>query len=174
MRNKIDLFFTLNYEYLTKVASDLIRQNNRNYDPETIVNNAFMYLVKKQDELGCDTNIQIWALQYMRVEVQMSGSSMNAKRVKNPMHHRINLDVSDYWKGDETDEGTDYKFRELLNHYLKYNPSKIKTKILNAYVNKGVSTIRTLSDYFNVSDTFIHLRLKEIRADLKELSKRLY
>jgi hypothetical protein len=173
MKDTIDKFYSQHYGHLMKVASDLVRYYSKKYEPEILVHNAYMYLINKKDRIQAPEQVEIWSLQFIKMQVQWWNSETN--RLERLISGELELNVNEL----DFMQQINMKNMEEINHkrkvieiYKKGIATKVQERILEAYLDKGIKTVRGLAEHFNIPPSSAHHRLKEIKSQLNTINKK--
>lgn len=67
MKRSIDTFFSENYDKLIAISQSKITYFKRNIDPQTLVANAYIYVIEKQPKT--EQEIPLWVVNYINTEL---------------------------------------------------------------------------------------------------------
>jgi hypothetical protein len=162
MKTKIDKFFTENYAQLVGIASARIKRYSRIVEAETVVSNAYVYILSKSKDLK-ESDIPIWATAYINLEISMPKSVTNQRANKfNSGHECIN--DCEYF------ENTDiYKDIDIKNIFESFRTTldRVDQIILDVYLEKGMDTKRAMAEHFKIDSSSALIYINRIKEKLK-------
>lgn len=173
MKNTIDKFYSQHYDHLLKVATDLVGYYKKKYEPETLVHNAYEYLVNKKDTIQDESQIEIWSLQFIKMQVQWWNSETNRMERLISGNEEMNLNEMEYMGQVDMKNIDEIKHRKkVIDIYRNGIATKVQERILEAYLDKGIKTVRGLAEHFNIPNSSAHVRLKEIKRQINTINKK--
>lgn len=161
MKVLIDKFFTDNYSKLKGITELKISYFKRNIDAESLIANAYLYIISKENEITED-EIPTWVVGYINTELSFYNSktlrkeSVLAGDEKAPdIRSTINfLDVY---------EAKDY------SDALKNNLDRLEQILWEVYYDKGIRSAGDIAEHFNIPRTSAWKLKVELIDKIKEL-----
>jgi hypothetical protein len=173
MKDTIDKFYSRHYDHLLKVATDLCVYYRKNYDPETLVHNAYLYLVNKKDKVQAQEQVEIWSLQFIKMQVQWWNSETNRMERLITGSEEMNINELEFMGKVDVKRIDDINHkRKVIEIYKNNVATKVQERILEAYLDKGIKTVRALAEHFEIPNSSAHVRLKKIKAQIATINKK--
>ena len=162
MKREIDRYFAENYKTLVEIAKARITKYKRNVDAESVVADAYLYLIKRKDDITEDC-IGAWVGSYINLEISMPKSVTNVRA-------RQHEDIEGILMFDNSDTLDELSYRMLIEDFAT-TLDRCDQIILEVYLNKGKTTQREIAEHFKIDSTSAWLYLKNIKCKLKEYVK---
>jgi hypothetical protein len=162
MKREIDRYFAENYKTLVEIAKARIVKYKRNVDAESVVADAYLYLIKRKDDITEDC-IGAWVGSYINLEISMPKSVTNVRA-------RQHEDIEGILMFDNSDTLDELSYRMLIEDFAT-TLDRCDQIILEVYLNKGKTTQREIAEHFKIDSTSAWLYLKNIKCKLKEYVK---
>lgn len=179
MTDKINRYFTENFESLYKLASARVTQYKRDYDGGVLVNNCYLYLIKKADLIPSEEDIEVWARKYISSQAYWTQSETNKQEIE---IHRHKVEFQGYMiiEEDEIDEKIQLEewynnkkaTLELYREKLK-REDRVKLILLDRILQEKTTSSRQIAGYYNIPHLTVWSWYKEIKADLRKFEKDL-
>jgi hypothetical protein len=169
-KSEIDTYFTNNTSFLTTIAKGIGFKSFVNYDPTTLITEAYFHVLKNKRSIDTIDKLQRYAIAKIKQEATFYNSETNRKfRIKETENEYIQLEDEDTVSEQITKEQLLTELECILALYKYRKKDSIKRIILEAYTKKGCSSVRKLSNHFNISPASSNKLIKEILEELKEL-----
>jgi hypothetical protein len=162
MKREIDKYFAENYKQLVEIAKARINKYKRNVDAESVVADAYLYLIKRKDDITDDC-IGAWVGSYINLEISMSKSVTNVRA-------RQHEDIDGVIIFENSDNIDELNSRMIIEDFAT-TLDRCDQIILDVYLNKGKTTQRDIAEHFKIDSTSAWLYLKNIKYKLKEYVK---
>lgn len=152
-KNQIDLYFTKNYSNINALAKNIINQYNRNYESESLLNNGYIYLTSKMDEIPGIEDIQKWLITYIKNEIRWTNSQIG-KEESIKYSEELTEKYDNIDEDDDIDDkvAAEMRYNEqktILHQYRhEYLDDKLKQIIFDVYFIKGHSSSRKMAAHF--------------------------
>lgn len=163
MKAQIDKFFTDNYKKLVEIASARINRYSRIVEAETVVSNAYVYVLNKSEQLT-ESDIPIWVTAYINLEISMPKSVTNQRAKKMSSGHEC-IDEHDCF------EKTDiYSQIDIKNTFQSFRTTldRVDQIILDVYLEKGMDTKRSMADHFKIDSSSALIYINKIKKKLRD------
>jgi hypothetical protein len=160
MKALIDKFFSDNYYFLIEVSKKKISYFKRDVCAESLVANAYLYLVEKAD-IQEEREIPIWAINYINTEL----SFFNSQTIR-----KESVNVGDDKSPDiesETDILTLVSDKMYIEGFVN-KLDRLEQIIWEVYAEKGMRSAGELAEHFNIDRTSAWLYKKELLRKLKK------
>ena len=170
MKAVLDKYIQCNYDEVRRYTNYFLVRMNSHIYADTFINNSYLHVLSINDDTACEEKVKSYLLNTIKCQVLWSTSQSN------------NDDrVTAIEEGKQQDcENTDLEWKiQLEEQYIRkksiieiYRNSindRIKQIIFEAYYDKGLTTQKELSQYFNISMTAAHFLIKEIKQGIKEI-----
>lgn len=169
-KQEIDIYFTNNMNLLTTIAKGIGFKTFTNYDPNTLITEAYLHVIKHKRNIDTIDKLQRYAIAKIKQEATFYNSETNRRfRIKETEPEHIQITYEDAIDYQVTKEQLLTELECILALYKYRQKDAIKRIILEAYTQKGCNSVRKLSNYFNISPASSNKMIKEILLELKEL-----
>lgn len=162
MKREIDRYFAENYKTLVEIAKARIVKYKRNVDAESVVADAYLYIIKRKDDITEDC-IGAWVGSYINLEISMPKSVTNVRA-------RQHEDIEGILMFDNSDMLDELSYRMIIEDFST-TLDRCDQIILDVYLNKGKTTQREIAEHFKIDSTSAWIYLKNIKCKLKEYVK---
>lgn len=182
MKTKIDRYFTERYAELTELATTAIETNNRNYDPVDLISHAYEYCIRKIDELETEKDIHRFTYRVILMHCKWRTSPINREILLKQSPFEGTDDV----KADPKETGyCDIQDKILLEKWYsdkkalialyrqKIRRDRPKQIVLDKMIEWQTRNHRDIAKYFEVTDSYMYLMIREIQDELKEFEQEL-
>lgn len=163
MKDLIDKFFTDNYKKLSEIAAARINRYSRSVEPETVISNAYVYILSKSDQLN-ESDIPIWVTAYINLEISMPKSVTNQRSKKMCSGHDC---IEDHNIFENTDI---YEQIDIKNTFEAFRTTldRVDQIILDVYLEKGMDTKRSMADHFKIDSSSALIYINKIKKKLRD------
>ena len=177
-KSQIDLYFTKNYNNINALTKNIINQYNRDYNSESLLNNGYIYLTSKMDEIPEIDDIQRWLITYIKNEIRWTNSQIGKEEKIN-----YNEEVQDIYidVDDDIDDkiAAEMRYNEqktILHQYRNnYLTDKIKQIVFDTYFIKGHCSSRKMAAHFgHRSHKNAWELIKEMKEDINYFIENIY
>ena len=162
MKREIDRYFAENYKTLVEIAKARITKYKRNVDAESVVADAYLYIIKRKDDITEDC-IGAWVGSYINLEISMPKSVTNVRA-------RQHEDIEGVLMFDNSNTLDELSYRMIIEDF-KTTLDRCDQIMLDVYLNKGKTTQREIAEHFKIDSTSAWIYLKNIKCKLKEYVK---
>lgn len=162
MKREIDRYFAENYKTLVEIAKARITKYKRNVDAESVVADAYLYIIKRKDDITEDC-IGAWVGSYINLEISMPKSVTNVRA-------RQHEDIEGVLMFDNSNTLDELSYRMIIEDFST-TLDRCDQIILDVYLNKGKTTQREIAEHFKIDSTSAWIYLKNIKCKLKEYVK---
>lgn len=198
-KEEIDREFTAIYRELVELSRSLAYKYKKRHEASAVVNEAYLYLISKQDELLECKNVRIYAIKFIRDGLRWTNSSLNKKGETRRKELFSLLDecdrqeeqkdsekalkkgvneilVKEYVEGlqdleDKIEtERRETAFKVLLAHYKREAKDPVLRRLLEVYAEQKVDTVRKLADFYGFSKDSAAIEIRELVTDVKEFA----
>ena len=170
MKVILDKYIQCNYDEVRRYTNYFLVRMNSRIDADTVINNSYLHVLNINDDTTCEDKIKSYLLNTIKCQLLWSTSQSNnddkvtAIEESKPMDCQ-NTDLE--WKIQLEDQYN--KKKSIIEMYRNSINDRIKQIIFEAYYDKGLTTQKELSQYFNISMTAAHFLIKEIKQGIKEI-----
>lgn len=163
MKALIDKYFTDNYQKLVEIATARINKYSRIVEPETVVSNAYVYVLGKSDELT-ESDIPVWVTAFMNLEISMPKSITNQRANKFDSKHEC---INDHDCFENTDI---YSLIDIKDTFESFRTTldRVDQIILDVYLEKGMDTKRSMAEHFKIDSSSALIYINRIKKKLKK------
>jgi hypothetical protein len=168
LKSQIDEYTTANMPLLRKVATDFVARRKKNYDPDILVSEAYLHVIKCMDEIESIGQLQSFYISKISMECTMQKSATNyllqdrcAPLIGIEREHTDNIDEKLL---------IEERFK-ILEQYEKNLKDPIKKIIFEAYYHKGYKTVRSFARYFNFSNATANAIINEMKLEIRNYGK---
>lgn len=170
-RREIDREFVAIYEELVSLSKSLAFKYKKKHEARAIVNEAYLYLVSKEEELTELKNVRIYAIKFIRDGLKWTNSSINKKAEIVTRSKDVRLEDFEKPEKDKADGGDDQLLfksiridRELAKRYID-KTNELEEKI---ETERRETTYKVLVSHYKreVKDPVLR-RLIEVYAEKK-------
>jgi hypothetical protein len=170
MKAVLDKYIQSNYDEVRRYTNYFLVRMNSHIDADTVINNSYLHVLSINDDTACEEKVKSYLLNTIKCQVLWSTSqSNNDDRVtaieEGKQQDCENTDLE--WK-IQLEEQYILK-KSIIEIYRNSINDRIKQIIFEAYYDKGLTTQKELSQYFNISMTAAHFLIKEIKQGIKEI-----
>jgi hypothetical protein len=171
-KQQIDTYINENYTLLQKVASDFVRRKKRNYDPEIVISEAYIYILKIKDRITTTGQLQSYFISKINLEVSKQNSSINYlfKERTSELIGIERQEDNDILLQIEHDIKRNSQKAQIESYKLKINDQFDKI-IFDAYFYKRKRTVRDFASYFNLSKQTANDLINELKFKIKNHGK---
>tara|TARA_R110001632_G_scaffold162493_2_gene280877 strand:+ start:407 stop:970 length:564 start_codon:yes stop_codon:yes gene_type:complete len=171
----IDSYFSNNNDKLTQVASNILKNINRKDLAGTLVTEAYMYILEKQErleELINNGKIESIVINFMNKQVKWRGTAFKKTFIKTDSNLEI-IDNYDY--EDDTEDledllATEYDFQQKLSH-IESQKAKLdlpQSILYKLAIEGEYNTSGKLAKKLNINRTSCYFMLREMKEFLRE------
>lgn len=171
-KSQIDTYIQENYTLLHKVANDFVRRKKRNYDPEIVISEAYIYILKIKDRITTIGQLQSYFISKINLEVSKQNSSINYlfKERTSELIGIERQEENDILLQIEHDIKRNSQKAQIESYRLKINDQFDKI-IFDAYFYKRKRTVRDFASYFNLSKQTANNLINELKFKIKNHGK---
>lgn len=144
MKRLIDTFFSENYDKLIAITQSKITYFKRNIDPQTLVANAYIYIIEKQPEREQD--IPMWVVNYINTELCFYNSKTLRKEQVN-----VGSDKAPDIQSTETMESNCLDSIDMDRFVNKLD--RYEQIVWDVYFKRGIASSGDLAEHFMISRT---------------------
>jgi hypothetical protein len=176
---KINTYFEDNYDSLYLLASARVMQYQRDYDGAVLVNNCYLYLVKKAKHIPKEEDIEIWARKYISSQAYWTNSETNKEELE---IHRTKIEFQPRYAEEEDNLEEQIALEkwlhnrkallQLFRERLK-SEDRIKLILLDRIIEEGTTSSRHIAGYYNIPHLTVWKWFKEIKRDLRKFERNL-
>lgn len=172
LKSQIDTYINDNYTLLEKVATDFVRRKKRNYDPEIVISEAYIYILKIKDRIETVGQLQSYFISKINLEVSKQNSSINylfKERtseligIERQEENEILLQVENDIKRNNQ--------KAQIESYRLAMTDQFDKIIFDAYFYKRKRTVRDFASYFNLSKQTANDLINELKFKIKNHGK---
>lgn len=172
LKSQIDTYINDNYTLLEKVATDFVRRKKRNYDPEIVISEAYIYILKIKDRIETVGQLQSYFISKINLEVSKQNSSINylfKERtseligIERQEENEILLQVENDIKRNSQ--------KAQIESYRLAMTDQFDKIIFDAYFYKRKRTVRDFASYFNLSKQTANDLINELKFKIKNHGK---
>ena len=172
LKSQIDTYINENYQLLQKVASDFVRRKKRNYDPEIVLSEAYIYILKIKDRITTVGQLQSYFISKINLEVSKQNSSINylfKERtteligIERQEENEILLQIEQDIKRNSQ--------KAQIESYRLAMTDQFDKIIFDAYFYKRKRTVRDFASYFNLSKQTANDLINELKTKIKNHGK---
>ena len=169
---QIDKYVEENYKLLQKVATDFLRRKKRNYDPEIVISEAYIHVIKLKDRIDSIGQLQSYFISKINLEISKQNTTTNFMfkdrhfeliGIERQQEDEILLQV-------ENEIKINHQKAVIESYYLNEKDS-IKRIIFEAYFYKKYRTVRAFASYFNLSKQTANDLINELKNNIKNHGK---
>jgi hypothetical protein len=162
MKKEIDKYFNDNYQRLVEIANARIIRYKRTVDAESVVADAYLYLIKRKNDITKDC-IAAWVGSYINLEIAMPKSVTNQKDKKHD-------EIDELLHIDNSEILDELSYRLLIEEFVT-TLDRCDQIVLDVYLNKGKTTQRELGEHFRIDSTSAWKYVNTIKQKLREYVK---
>ena len=171
-KSQIDKYVEDNYTLLSKVATDFVNRKKRNYDPEIVISEAYIHILKCKDKITTIGQLQSYFISKINIEVSKQNSTTNFT-FKDRHSELIGIERqedNDLLLRVENEIKRNSQKAQIESYYLNEKDS-IKKIIFEAYFVKRYRTVRSFATYFNLSKQTANDLINELKTNIKNHGK---
>lgn len=170
LKSEIDSYTQSNITLLRKVANDFVCRRKKNYDPDILVSEAYIHVLKCKDEIESIGQLQAYYISKISMECNMQKSTVNYQ-----MQDRFSP-LNGIEKEDTSNIDPKLLIEErfkILESYEKNLKDPIKRIIFEAYFHKKHSTVRSFARYFNLSNATANGLINDLKTEIRNYGKEI-
>ena len=167
MKELIDKYFTENYEYLKKVAEFHINRCGRDFEPDILVSNAYVYLIESIGKYS-NEDIPKWCTAFMCFEMERSKSKSNYHNNKTK-NNDLSIDEAFNFLVDKEVE-KEILFCIDMDTFIT-NLDRFDLILWEVYYEKGIQTKRDIAEHFNIDPSSALIYINRVKEKYKQYVK---
>lgn len=177
-KSDIDKYISKNYSDLIKYAKSMIYMKNLQEEPEFIVTEVYLHLIKNKEQLTED-NIKDYASTFIYKNANWVNSQVRelGSKLKNPPAVEFIedlYDIIDYGFDDAVDDEISLSDHEtVIELYRQSLTSPYKIRVAKAFFDDKNYTVRKFANHFGFSTTPAMKIIQELKADINEFKNNL-
>jgi hypothetical protein len=171
-KSQIDNYVNENYQLLLKVSSDFVRRKKRNFDPEIVISEAYIHVLKCKDKIETIGQLQSYFFSKINLEICKQNSVTNYQfkerhseliGIERQEENNILLEIEHDIKRNSQ--------KAQIEAYRLNLKCSIKKIIFEAYFVKRYRTVRDFAKYFNLSKQTANDLINEMKNEIRNHGK---
>jgi hypothetical protein len=172
-KREIDIFINENYNFLQTIAKGMAYKRRRKYDPSILITEAYEHCLKNADKIQDTNQLQRWLIAKMSFECNFSKSKTSTQNILHSMDY-----VGDCY---DSEVDLEYKLNSdlreiqakgLIVSYHMREKDPVKRIFFEAYFMKGYNTVRSIAQYFKLSNAIAHQYIKQMQLDVRAFAEK--
>jgi len=170
-KRQADRWISNNYDYLTSVATTVIKRDGRNYDPADLISTVYLQVIKpsKLDRLQEDEDLKRFITAMLNRMCYGSESELN-RAFSTPFIELIGIEKEEDVYTPLEEIKSNHR-KAVLISYRNNLKCSVKRTIFDVYFEQGVRTCREMGDYFKLDKDTASKLIRELKTDIRNYEK---
>lgn len=171
MKRTLDIYITKHYDEVFRYTRFFCAKYNKRLSPDLVINNAYLHCIEINDNTKDINKVKSYLLNSIKRQVLWQNLDTN-KQERLISSEVIMPDSAEDFKDINEKISIEKKYHKWMSCVDIYRDSLndgVKLSVLDAYINKGHSTARSMAKYFDIPNTSAHYLIADIKKNLKKI-----
>jgi hypothetical protein len=170
MKKALDKYISTHYSEVRAYTAYFLSKMGSFIDADTVINNSYLHVLTIE---GDPDRVKGYLLNTIKYQILWSTSkSNNDDKITALEDYNNYIEQEDDLK-EKIREDKKYSFQKgIIEIYRLSITDQVQKIVLEAYIDKGYITSRSLATYFGITHTSAYYLIKELKQNLKKLQHR--